>query len=86
MNVLADNDELLKHTEIWNKIVDLFNKKHNKIVLYNNTIYNNEYIKTKKSPYNENFHGNKKLSKDEYYGNLTLLLESIYEVENKHYP
>ena len=39
MNILADNKELLKF-EIWDKIADLFNKKHNKTVLYNKTIYN----------------------------------------------
>ena len=30
MNVLANDDELLKHIEIWNKIEALFNKKFNK--------------------------------------------------------
>ena len=40
MNVLTDNKELLKYIEIWDKIVDLFNKKHNKRVLYKSTIYN----------------------------------------------
>ena len=39
MNVLADNEELLKYIKIWGKIVDLFNAKHNKRVSYNNTIY-----------------------------------------------
>ena len=67
------------------KIVYLFNKKHNKRVLYNDTIYN-ECIKTKLSPYNENVHGNKKITKDECYSHSILLLESICEVENKHYP
>ena len=86
MNVLADNKELLKCIKIWDKIVDLLNKKHNKRVLYNNTIYNNECIKTKISPCNEKFHGNKKLTKDKYDGNSTLLMESICEVENKYYP
>ena len=33
MNVLADNKELLKYIETWDKIVDLFNKKRNKRVL-----------------------------------------------------
>ena len=56
MNVLADNKELLKYIEIRAKIVDLFNKKHSKRVLYNNIIYNNECIKPKISPCNENFH------------------------------
>ena len=76
INVLADNKELLKYIEIWDKIVDLFNKKHNKSVLYNNIIYN-ECIKAKISSYNEKFHGNKKLIKDKYYGNSILLIESI---------
>ena len=97
MNVLADNDKLLKHIEIWNKIDALFNKKFNKRGLYNRPVYNNnnnnnsnnnnkKYIKTKISPYNENFHGNKKLTEDEYYGHSILLLESFCEVKNKHYP
>ena len=76
MNVLADSKELLKYIEIWDKIVDLFNKKHYRKVLYNNTIYN-EFIKTKISLYNENFHSNKELIKDKYYGNSVLLIESI---------
>ena len=72
MNILADNV--------------LFNKKSNKKGFYSRIVYNNEYIKTKISPYNENFHGNKKLTKDEYYGHSILLLEPISEEENKHYP
>ena len=60
MNVLADNDELLKYIKIWNKMKALFNKKFN-----NRPVFNNKYIKTKTSPYNENFLGNKKLTKDE---------------------
>ena len=32
MNVLADNKELSKDIEIWDKIVYLFNKKYNKRV------------------------------------------------------
>ena len=85
MHVLADNKKLLKYIDIWDKIVDLFNKKHNKRVLHNSTIYN-ECIKTKISAYNENFHGNKKLTKDEYYVHSIILLESICEGKNKHYP
>ena len=50
MNVLADNREVLKYIEIWDKIEALFNKKIN-----NKPVYNNEYIKTKMSPYNKNF-------------------------------
>ena len=84
MNVLADNKEFLKYIKIWDKIVDLFNKKHNKRVLYNSTIYN-ERIKTKISPYKEKFHGNKNLTKDKYYGNSILFIESICKVENKYY-
>ena len=54
MNVLADNKEFLKYIEICSKVEELFNKRHNKRVLYNNTTYN-EFIKTKISSYNENF-------------------------------
>ena len=79
-DVLANDNELLKYVEIWNKIEALFNKKINK------PVYNNEYINTKINPYSENFHGFKKFTKDEYYGNSILLLESICEVKNKYYP
>ena len=40
MNVLADNKEFLKYIKICDKILHLFNKKHNKRVLCNNTICN----------------------------------------------
>ena len=86
MNVLADNNELLKYIDIWNKIEVLFNKKFNKGGLYNRPVYNNKYIKTKINLYNKNFHDNKKLTKDEYYGHSISLLESIREVKNKYYP
>ena len=66
--------------EIWNKIKSSFNKKFNK------PIYNNEYIKTKISSYNENFHDFKKLTKGNCYGHSILLLDSICEVKNKYYP
>ena len=75
----------MKYTEIWNKIVNLFYEKFNKRGLYNNPTHNNEHIETKISPYNENFHGNKKLTKDKYYDNSILLIESICKVKNKHY-
>ena len=59
MNILANDKEFLKYTEIWNKIKDLsknlFNKWFN-----NELIYNNEYVKTKINPFNINFHGNKR--------------------------
>ena len=76
----------MKYTEIWNKIVNLFYEKFNKRGLHNNPTHNNEHIETKISPYNENFHGNKKLTKDKYYDNSILLIESICKVKNKHYP
>ena len=66
MNVLVNNNELLKYIEIWNKIESLFNKKFNKKGFYSKPTYNNEYIKTKISLYNGNFHDFKKLTKDEY--------------------
>ena len=37
------------------------------------------------SLYKENFHGNKKLTKDKYYGHSIILLESICKVESKYY-
>ena len=60
--------------------------KFNKRRLYNRPVNNNKYIKTKISPHNENFYGNKKLTKREYYDHSILLLQSICEAENKHYP
>ena len=63
MNVLADNEELLKYIEIRNKIEALFNKKFNKRRLYNRPVYNNKYIKTKISLYHENFNSNKNSQK-----------------------
>ena len=41
MNVLANDNELLKYIEIWNKITALLNKK-----LYSEPVYN-EHIRTK---------------------------------------
>ena len=86
MNVLANDNELLKYTELWKKIEALFNKKFNKKGFCSKPVYNNGYIRTKISLYNENFWGNKRLTKDEYYGHSILLLESICEVKNKYYP
>ena len=47
MNVLANDYELLKYIEIWNKTEALFNKKFNKKGFYSKRTYNNEYIRTK---------------------------------------
>ena len=63
MNVLANDNELLKYIEIWNKNESLFHKKFNKEGLHSKPIYNNEYIRTKISSYTENLHGFKKLTK-----------------------
>ena len=41
MNVLANDNELLKYIEIWNKIETLFNKKFNKKGFHSKHIYNN---------------------------------------------
>ena len=89
MNVLPNSNELLKYIEIWNKIESLFNRiafnrvTHNK--KFNSKTVYKKYIKTRISSYNEHFHGNKRLTKDKYYGHSILLLESIYEVENEYY-
>ena len=80
MNVLANNNELLKYIEIFNKIVNLHLAKR----LHNRPVCK-EYIKTKISPYNETFDGNKRLAKVEYYGHSILLTESICEVKNEYY-
>ena len=76
----ANDNELLKYMEIWNKIKFLLNKKLCNIPVYN------EYIRTKISSYSTNFHGNKRFTKDEYYEHSILLLEPIYEVNDKCYP
>ena len=86
INVLANDSELLKYIEIWNKIESLFNKKFNKKAFYSKRTYNNKYIRTKINSYNENFHDFQKVTKDEYCGHSILLLESISEVKNKYYP
>ena len=72
MNISVNSNEFSKYIEMWNKIKDLFNEKFNKRGLYNKPVYNNEYIRTEISPFNENFHGNKKLTKKEYCGNSVL--------------
>ena len=64
IDVLANDNELLKYIEIWKKIEALFNKKFNKKEFYSKPVYNNEYIMTKKSLYNENFQDHKRLTKD----------------------
>ena len=82
MTVLANDNELLKYIEIWNKFEALLNKKG----LHSGPVHNNEYTRTKIIPYNEKFRDFEKLAKDKYCGQSILLLESICEVENKHYP
>ena len=62
VNVLANDNGLLKYIEIWNKIGSLFNKKSNKKGFHSKPVSNNEYIKTIISSYNENFHDFKKLT------------------------
>ena len=81
MNISANNKEFLKYVELWNKYEVLFNEKFNKRGLYNRPVYN-KYVKNKINLHNENFHGNKKLLKDEYYGHPILLIESICEAGN----
>ena len=82
MNLLANDNELLKYIKIWNKIEVLFNENFNKKGFHSKPVYN---IKIKISSYNENFHDFKKLTKDEYCRHSILSLESICEVENKYY-
>ena len=79
MNILVNNKEFLKYIEIWNKIESLFNEEVNRPV-------HNKLIKTKTSAYSDAFKDNKNLKKGEYYGHSILLIESICEGGNKHYP
>ena len=69
MNILANYNKFLKYIEIWNKVEALFNgvaldKKFNKKGFHSEPVYNNEYIRTKVSPYDENFRDLKKLTKN----------------------
>ena len=74
MHVLTNHTKFLKYVEIWNWVVSLFNKTTS-----NNE---NEYIKAKIYPYNENSRDiNKRLKKCNYYGILVLLIYSICEVK-----
>ena len=55
MNVLANDNELLKYIEIWKNIESLFNgvalnRKFNKKGFHSKLVYNNEYIVTRISP------------------------------------
>ena len=85
MNVLANDNKLLRYIEIWNKIEALFNKVTlNKKGFHCGPIHN-KYIRTKISSYNENFNDFQKLVKIKYCGRSILLLESICEVKNKYY-
>ena len=55
VNLLVHNKKILKkYNEIWSKIKSLFKKGFN-----GKLVYNEKYIKTKKSLYNMNFYGNK---------------------------
>ena len=82
MHILVGPANFLKYIEIWNKIVFLFNKYTSK-----NFTYDTEYIKRKICPLNENCNViNKILKKGNYYGILTLSIDSICEVAGKLYP
>ena len=86
MNVLANDNEFLKYTKIWNEIETLFNEVTlNKKGFHCDSVHN-KYIKTKISSYNKNFHDFQNLVKNKYCGHSILLLESICEVKNKYYP
>ena len=86
IKLYTNDNGLLKHIEIWNKVESLFNEKLNKKWFYS---------RTKISSYNEKICDFKKLTKDEYCGQSILLLDLgneiiiiiiiICEVKNKHY-
>ena len=87
MDVLANDNELLKYIEIWKKMEALFNEiASNKRGLHSVLANNKECIITKINPYVKNPSDFKKLIKDKYCGYLILLLDSICEVKNKYYP
>ena len=75
MNVLANDNELLKYIEIWNKIEALFNEiTLNKRGFHSALTHNNEYIRTRISSYNDF----KKLTKDKYCGHSILFIIRLY--------
>ena len=78
MSVLANHNVLLEYIEI----KALFDKKFNKKGFYTKSIYDG-CMNTKISSYNGNFHDNKRLTKNKYYGHSTILLESIFDVKKK---
>ena len=63
MNVLTNDNGLLKYIQIWNKNNSLFNKKFNKNGFYSEHTYRNERIKTTISSCNEKSCDFKKLTK-----------------------
>ena len=92
MEILANDNELLKCIEISNKIEALLNEiafnevALNKRGLHSILTHNNEDIITKTNPYGKNLCDFKKLIKDKCRGHSILLFEFICEVENKYYP
>ena len=70
MDVLTNDNELLKYIEIWNKIEALSNRSAfnevalNKKRFHGDPVQNNEYIRKKISSYDENFRDFKKLTKN----------------------
>ena len=86
MNVLANGNELLKHTKIRNMTETLFDEVTLNEKGFHCDSIHNKYIKTNINSYNKNFHDFQKLVKNKYCGHSVLLLESICEVENKYYP
>ena len=73
INVLANDNKLLRYIKIWNKIETLFNEVTlNKKRFHCDPIHN-KYIRTKISSCNENFHDFQKLVKNKYCGHSILL-------------
>ena len=64
MNISANDKEFLECIEIWNKIKNLFKNLFNK--RFDNKPIYNEDIKTRISPSDINFRGNKRPKKYEY--------------------
>ena len=90
--LLTDNNEFLeRYTKIWEKIIDLIDKKFD-----SDRVYNNKYINTKIRSYNNdiitNFHdtdnkNNKLPEKNKAYKCMSLIsLDSIIKINKKYYP
>ena len=81
-NKKINNKEIIKiYTVIWNRINSLFKKEFD-----SKPIYKKKYIKTRINLYNPLFLNKRKSKGECYLRTSVLLLDSIVDVNKKHYP